>query len=98
MHRPSKIQVLVSVLALSAALSAQAQDPEASAPPAPLGAGTQAWLDLQVGGTAASAVERPLPGDVASRTYDRYANSFAHPIPPKFDRESFSAAGGNSGR
>lgn len=58
------------------------------------GAGTRSWIDLQVGGSAASTTARPLPGDAASNVYERYANSFKHPIPEKFNRESFASDGG----
>jgi len=48
---------------------------------------TRAWLDLQRSGRAA-APDRPIPGPVASRIYKRYLESFEHPIPAQFDRES----------
>lgn len=60
----------------------------------PVGTKTKAWVQLQTGGTAASSVERPLPGDIADKTYDRYANSFTYPIPEKFEREKFTEDGG----
>ena len=35
-----------------------------------------------------NAVEtRPMLKDVADRTYDRYLESFTHPIPDQFERE-----------
>lgn len=60
------------------------------------GAGTRNWLELQVSGSAASTTARPLPGDAASHVYERYSNSFKHPIPEKFARESFSTDGGSN--
>lgn len=55
------------------------------------GASARGWVDLQASGSAASVTPRPLPGDAATNAYDRYANSFKHPIPESFKRESFSA-------
>jgi hypothetical protein len=52
-----------------------------------LGADTRAWLELQRSGRSA-APERSLPGPVASRIYDRYLNSFEHPVPDQFERDS----------
>ena len=60
----------------------------------PVGTKTNAWVQLQTSGTAASPVERTMPGDIADKTYDRYANSFTHPIPEKFEREKFTEDGG----
>lgn len=64
---------------------------------APVGPETRAWVDLQVGGTAASAAERPLPGDIAEKIYQRHADSFAHPIPESLGRDSFVGGGGGGG-
>jgi hypothetical protein len=60
------------------------------------GAGTRSWVDLQVSGSAASTIARPLPGEAATNVYERYANSFKQPIPAKFDRESFATDGGGN--
>ena len=60
----------------------------------PVGTKTRAWVQLQTSGTVASPVERTLPGDIADKTYDRYANSFTYPIPEKFEREKFTEEGG----
>lgn len=60
------------------------------------GAGTRGWLELQVSGSAASTTARPLPGEAASHVYERYSNSFKHPIPETFERESFSTDGGSN--
>lgn len=68
-------------------------DTAASSSPAPaqvLGESTRGWTTLQTSGSAASSEARPLPGDVAKNVYERYANSFKHPIPEKFERDSFS--------
>ena len=62
----------------------------ACASPRPLGADTRAWTGLQKSNNAALGWARPLPGDAADRIYQRYLNSFAQPIPAKFDRDDFS--------
>jgi len=66
----------------------------AAAPLTGFGSSARGWVDLQAGGSAASVTARPLPGDAATNAYERYANSFKHPIPESFKRESFSADGG----
>lgn len=72
--------------------SVQAQNAAAAgdAPPAgdvaalPVGAATQRLLALQREGGLASATPRPIAGEVAHRSYERYLGSFNHPIPEKF--------------
>lgn len=54
----------------------------------------EAWLELQKSGTAASPTPRPLPGEIADRSYERYANSFSTPIPTELGREGFISGGG----
>ena len=65
------------------------------------GAETRAWVDLQASGSAAVGDARPMPGEVADLVYQRYVNSFKHPIPAQFPRtsggESGSGSGGKSG-
>lgn len=55
----------------------------------PLGAETREWIGLQTGGSAASPEPRPMPGDIAEKTYDRYAESFTKPIPDELSKGSF---------
>jgi hypothetical protein len=69
----------------------------AGAGSAPLGAETRAWLELQRNGNASNATPRPMPGEVADKVYERYLNSFAHPIPDSFSREQFVSGGGGNG-
>lgn len=54
------------------------------AKPAPVGAATRGALTLQRSGRAASATERPMSGEVAGRTHQRYVESFSQPIPESF--------------
>lgn len=87
--------MLVPVLALAftagsacAEQSSGAASGEAAA--ASFGSTTRDWTNLQTSGSAASRTARPLPGDASKNIYDRYADSFKHPIPEKFDRDSFA--------
>ena len=61
--------------------------------PTKVGSQTRAWTDLQKSNIASSAAPRPMPGEVADKVYDRYANSFGHPIPETYPRESISSGG-----
>lgn len=58
-----------------------------------VGQKTRDLVDLQISGTAASPAPRPLPGDIAERIYDRYAESFSQPVPDNFSRETFVESG-----
>lgn len=62
-----------------------------------LGADSHAWIDLQASGSAAAGAARPLPGEVADAVYQRYLNSFKHPIPEQFTRESTGSQGQSGG-
>lgn len=60
-----------------------------------IGEQTRAWVDLQASGTQASTAERPMTGELAERVYQRYLDSFTHPIPEQFQREAFTSDGEN---
>jgi hypothetical protein len=62
-----------------------------------LGTEARAWTDLQKNGRASLGSVRPMPGEVADKVYDRYLQSFSHPIPEAFERESFVGSGGSGG-
>ncbi|WP_295524144.1 DUF3613 domain-containing protein [uncultured Pseudacidovorax sp.] len=65
--------------------TASAETPAATDQAAlPVGAATQRLLALQRDGTLASATPRPIPGEVAHRSYERYLSSFNHPIPDRY--------------
>ncbi|MBI5462859.1 MAG: DUF3613 domain-containing protein [Gammaproteobacteria bacterium] len=83
------IIVWLTVVAVPVAF-AETLVPPANGAPSELGSDTRAWLDLQRNGQAA-APQRPVSGVVASRTYKRYLDSFNHPIPMFFERESGNA-------
>lgn len=57
----------------------------------------QAWLDLQVSGSAASPDERPMPGEIADKVYQRYVESFTQPIPESLKRDNFVSSGSDGG-
>lgn len=83
--------LLVLGLTLGASTLVFANEP---APEPRTGAAAEAWLELQKSGTAASATPRPMPGEIADRSYERYANSFSTPIPNELGREGFLSGGG----
>ncbi|MAY36797.1 MAG: hypothetical protein CMN84_11925 [Spongiibacteraceae bacterium] len=51
---------------------------------------TAQLLELQRSGKIASRNEQQLPGKAQSKIYERYINSFGHPIPETYINESFS--------
>lgn len=79
----NKILIIASLILMGLPIIA------ASEPAAGTEAGkqTRAALELQRSGQAASGTERPMSGAVAERTYQRYVDSFAHPIPESFKDE-----------
>lgn len=65
--------------------TASASQPSSAAPArAEVGDATRALLRMQAGGTYA-APARPMLGDQASLAYQRYLDSFKHPIPERFN-------------
>lgn len=60
-----------------------------------IGDQTRDWLELQASGAQASEAERPMTGELAERVYQRYLDSFSHPIPEQFAREAFTSDGEN---
>jgi uncharacterized membrane protein YgcG len=66
------------------------------------GAQTDAWLNLQTSNSASVPSTPPLPGEVATRIYERYLRSFTYPIPVRLSSDAFntsssSGSGGASG-
>jgi len=81
----------------SAAAPAVMEAPEQEWKPAlKVGEATQGLLALQSSSAAASPVARPIPGDVAGRSYQRYMKSFDYAIPERFGA-AVKSAGSNSG-
>lgn len=84
--------MMAALLSMPVLVSAAGKDSEK------VGDETKALLELQRSGQAASATPRPMTGEVADKTYQRYVESFAHPIPENFPRESTGgSSGGSSG-
>jgi uncharacterized membrane protein YgcG len=73
---------------------ALAADSGEAVPGAAFGSQTDAWLSMQLNPAYTANDPRPIPGEVANKTYIRYLNSFSHPIPEQFERQSFSSSGG----
>lgn len=84
----------LQILAVLLTGASQMLVPAAMAQQAGTPATARDWVELQKGGTAASPVPRPLPGDIAERSYERYAESFSQPIPETLEREGFIEEGG----
>ncbi len=84
-----------SVLAVLSFGAGSALASEEAQPAPRVGDQTRQWLDLQQSGSAASTVERPMPGEVAAKVTKRYQDSFAYPIPEEFKREGFKTGGGS---
>lgn len=53
---------------------------------------TREWLSLQRSGQAASTQPQPIPGPVADKIYQRYQDSFSHPIPEYFAADDADAS------
>ncbi len=108
MHKLLLSILLLAPLALSAQTLGQHQTPAqaaavmspavrsapVNAPPDASGVTLDSWVDMQVAGTQSVSESPALPGPIASKIYDRYANSFAHPIPDRFERENFGTGSG----
>lgn len=61
------------------------------------GSQTRFWLATQTSGVSAVTEERPMPGEAATLVYQRYLTSFTHPIPERYESDSFSVSGGGGG-
>jgi|GEM_PF-3449998 len=80
-----------SVFFLCAALNTQAKPlppPPATQEPAPT-ASVAELLEIQRCGQLASSHRQSLPGGAQSRTWQRYLDSFSHPIREHYIDESF---------
>ena len=92
------LAVLLSTAQDARAQAISAAEQAAAAPSLPVGDATQGLLALQREGRAASTTPRPIAGDVAQLSYQRYLDSFdgaKHPIPAQFG--TTVKASGNTG-
>jgi len=71
--------------------------PAAPAGPSPVGDAAAGLLALQREGDAASPVPRPIPGEIAGRSYQRYLRSFEHPIPERYGSSTTGRGGATAG-
>jgi len=83
-------------VALAGAGAAHAQAPRYRT--SEVGHATAAWLALQASNREAAPDDAPMTGAAATRVYQRYLDSFRHPIPDSFgSRLSGSGAAGGGG-
>ncbi len=54
--------------------------------PQRVGDSTRQWVELQKSGSQGSKQDRPMSGDVAQRSYQRYLRSFEGEIPAQFQQ------------
>lgn len=84
----SEATFLIGAAVLLAAAAAAARDSK------PVGTETRGWIALQKSPmTTAKGPVRGLPGEAAERVYQRYLQSFTHPIPERYDRDRFASEG-----
>lgn len=74
-EQSSEVEVTAAELSPSAAAEPITR---AAIPP---GTATRSLLKAQAQGDSASTHQYPMSGAVAHKAYERYVNSFAHPIP-----------------
>jgi hypothetical protein len=81
--------ILCAAFALTAAVPASGgtdadAEPPISAAGIPIGARTREWLDVQRRASP-DRTPRPLPSEAETRAFQRYLESFSHPIPERFE-------------
>lgn len=84
MSAPRMAQAQAVAAAPSAPSAPSAADTtQPLAAPRQVGDATRELLARQASGVSASSLPRPIAGDVADRSYQRYLKSFEHPIPDR---------------
>lgn len=78
--------------------AALADEYEPEAAPLQVGDATQSLLAWQRNGDVASTTPRPIPGEVANRSYERYLKSFEFPIPERMISSVKSSNSGSSSK
>jgi hypothetical protein len=61
-----------------------------------VGEETRRWLELQNSGAAASTTRQTISGPVADAIYQRYVESFTHPIPEFYKNDQNGSGSGGS--
>ncbi|PLZ03365.1 DUF3613 domain-containing protein [Burkholderia sp. WAC0059] len=110
-RRTARGVLALALLAVCAGAAAQTSPPPAqeASPETPavahhrhriraseIGRSTTAWLALQRGNTEAAPAQ-PMLGAEAGLAWQRYMNSFRHPIPDQYDSPVNAGAGGSPG-
>jgi len=88
MRRPDPFYLPYFLLLLSGATLAVPADDNAQHAPQP-NASIATLLELQRSGALASTPRQALPGPAQTRAWQRYLDSFSHPIPAHYIDESF---------
>lgn len=57
-----------------------------------VGNNTRQWLSTQRDGSEASEQQQPISGPVADKIYQRYQQSFTHPIPEHYTGDDADAS------
>jgi hypothetical protein len=89
-----KSAVLMAVAALSVSGPCWAIDP---GPSSPNQKQTEAWLELQSSGKAASSVPQPSSPIERDLSLQRWLNSYQHPIPDFYEQKKGGSISGGSG-
>lgn len=71
------------ILAMFCCINSLAAQPNSEA----VGKVTSNWLTQQAQGQQASANKQEMAGTTAKNVYQRYQDSFTHPVPDKFSAE-----------
>ncbi|WP_031431257.1 DUF3613 domain-containing protein [Methylomicrobium agile] len=87
------IATILSPILLFGAHIAAADPPKRS-----VGEETRRWLELQSSGAAASTTRQTVSGPVADAIYQRYVESFKHPIPEFYKSDKDGGSGDGSSR
>lgn len=96
MCKSTRLLLAAAILFAPAALADDSAHPSTKARAHPLdwemATQTGHWMQLQRSGQMAGS-RYTIPGKIASRTYQRYLDSFKHPIPEHFEMEDVGGSG-----